>query len=39
MIFLTTERLVLRSLIPSDAEVMFDYRNNEICASIKAYLL
>lgn len=32
MIFLTTERLVLRSLIPSDAEVMFDYRNNEICA-------
>ena len=32
MIFLTTERLVLRSLIPSDAEVMFDYRNNERCA-------
>ena len=32
MVFLTTERLVLRTLIPSDADVMFDYRNNELCA-------
>lgn len=32
MIFLETERLVLRSLLPRDAETMFDYRNNEVCA-------
>lgn len=32
MIFLKTDRLVLRSLLPKDAAVMFDYRNNEICA-------
>ena len=32
MIFLETERLILRNVRPSDAEVMFDYRNNEICA-------
>lgn len=32
MVFLSTERLILRTLIPSDAEIMFDYRNNEICA-------
>ena len=32
MIFLETGRLILRSLDPKDADVMFDYRNNEICA-------
>ena len=32
MIFLETERLVLRNVKPEDAAVMFDYRNNEICA-------
>ena len=32
MIFLETERLVLRTLLPKDADIMFDYRNNEICA-------
>lgn len=30
--FLKTERLVLRNLMPQDADVMFDYRNNEICS-------
>ena len=32
MIFLETQRLILRNVQPSDAEVMHDYRNNEICA-------
>ena len=32
MIFLETDRLLLRNLKPSDAAVMFDYRNNAICA-------
>ena len=32
MIFLETERLILRNVRPDDAAVMFDYRNNEICA-------
>ena len=32
MVFLKTERLVLRNLMPQDADVMFDYRNNEICS-------
>ena len=32
MIFLETERLILRNVYSEDAEVMFDYRNNEICA-------
>ena len=32
MIFLETERLILRNIQPPDAEVMYDYRNNEICA-------
>lgn len=31
MDFLKKERLVLRNLMPQDADVMFDYRNNEIC--------
>lgn len=32
MIFLTTDRLVLRNVTPEDGPVMYDYRNNEICA-------
>lgn len=32
MMFLETERLVLRNVKAEDAAVMFDYRNNEICA-------
>lgn len=32
MTFLETERLVLRNVKAQDAAVMFDYRNNEICA-------
>lgn len=32
MINLKTERLILRNVQPEDAGVMFDYRNNEICA-------
>lgn len=32
MNFLETERLILRNLVPDDAQVMHDYRNNEICA-------
>ena len=32
MIILETERLILRTLKPSDAEVMYDYRNDVRCA-------
>ena len=32
MIFLETERLILRNVLPENAAVMFDYRNNEIGA-------
>jgi len=32
MMFLETERLILRNVLERDAEVMYDYRNNEICA-------
>ena len=32
MIFLETERLILRNVSQKDAEIMFDYRNNETCA-------
>ena len=32
MILLETERLFLRNTRPEDAAVMFDYRNNELCA-------
>lgn len=32
MVFLETERLILRNVEEADAEVMFDYRNHEICA-------
>lgn len=30
--FLETDRLVLRQVQPKDAAIMFDYRNNELCA-------
>lgn len=32
MIFIETARLLLRNVKPEDADIMFDYRNNEICA-------
>ena len=32
MIHLETKRLILRNVRPTDAEIMFDYRNNAICA-------
>lgn len=32
MIFLETERLILRNVAAKDAPVIFDYRNNELCA-------
>ena len=32
MIFLETERLCLRNVTAKDADIMYDYRNNEICA-------
>ena len=32
MVFLETERLILLNLLPEDAPIMFDYRNNEACA-------
>ena len=32
MMFLETARLVLRSVTAKDADIMFDYRNNELCA-------
>ena len=32
MIFLKTERLILRNVTPDDAPIMYDYRNNELCA-------
>ena len=32
MTFLTTDRLIIRNVEPRDAQTMFDYRNNEICA-------
>lgn len=32
MIFIETQRLILRQLKMADADVMFDYRNNKICA-------
>lgn len=30
--FFETDRLILRNVLPKDADIMFDYRNNEICA-------
>ena len=32
MIHIETTRLLLRNVTPADAGVMFDYRNNPICA-------
>lgn len=32
MIFTETDRLLLRNVAAKDADIMFDYRNNEICA-------
>ena len=32
MIFLETDRLVLRNLMCNDAEIMYDYRNHESCS-------
>ncbi len=31
MIFLETNRLILRSFVPSDLEELYNYRNNEVC--------
>lgn len=32
MIVLKTKRLILRNVRPEDAEIMYDYRNNPLCA-------
>ena len=32
MVFLETDRLLLRNVITDDVDVMFDYRNNEMCS-------
>ena len=32
MIFLQTQRLILRNVLAKDADIMYDYRNHEICA-------
>ena len=32
VIHIETKRLLLRNLAPRDADIMYDYRNNEICA-------
>lgn len=32
MIFLETKRLILRNAAPKDVDIMFDYRNHELCA-------
>lgn len=32
MTFLETDRLILRQVLTEDAPIMFDYRNNEVCA-------
>lgn len=32
MILVETKRLLLRNLTEADADIMYDYRNNEICA-------
>lgn len=32
MTFMKTDRLILRNVSPKDADIMYDYRNNEICA-------
>lgn len=32
MTFMETDRLILRNVAAKDADIMYDYRNNEICA-------
>lgn len=32
MTFMETDRLILRNVASKDADIMYDYRNNEICA-------
>ena len=32
MIFMETDRLILRNLTPADAAIMYDYRNNVLCS-------
>lgn len=32
MTFIETDRLVLRNVAAKDADIMYDYRNNELCA-------
>lgn len=32
MRFLETDRLILRNVAAKDADIMYDYRNNESCA-------
>lgn len=32
MILIETDRLILRNVAAKDADIMYDYRNNEICA-------
>ena len=32
MTFIETNRLILRNVAAKDAEIIYDYRNNEICA-------
>ena len=32
MIYMETNRLILRNVAAKDADIMHDYRNNEICA-------
>ena len=39
MTFIETNRLLLRNITPEDADIMYDYRNNEICAIDIEYAL
>lgn len=32
MIYMETERLILRNVLTHDAQIIYDYRNNEICS-------
>ena len=35
MIYIETQRLLLRNVQPSDAAIMYDYRNNPVCAQFQ----
>ena len=35
MIYFETQRLILRNVHPGDVPIMYDYRNNEICAKFQ----